>query len=299
MTSQSQPVGPKGLPESLRTKDRCLVMGILNVTPDSFSDGGNWDTPDAAVMQGRSLIEAGADLIDVGGESTRPGAERVTEQVELARVLPVITELVSAGVPVSIDTMRATTATAAVAAGACLVNDVSGGLADPEMLTAVADTSAGYIAMHWRAHSVEMDQWTNYSDDPVADVIDELTQRVAAAKSSGISTDRIVIDPGLGFAKESRHNWALLSQLTRLRGLGLPVLIGASRKRFLGHLLASDDEPRPLAQRDDATDAISALAAASGAWAVRVHDVSGSADAVRVAAAMFPRPLSEEEPWQI
>ncbi len=292
-------MGPKGLPESLRTKDRCLVMGILNVTPDSFSDGGNWDTPDAAVMQGRSLIEAGADLIDVGGESTRPGAERVTEQVELDRVLPVVTELVSAGIPVSIDTMRATTATAAVAAGACLVNDVSGGLADPQMLTAVADTSAGYIAMHWRAHSVEMDQWTNYSDDPVADVIDELTQRVEAAKSSGISTDRIVIDPGLGFAKESRHNWALLSQLSRLRGLGLPVLIGASRKRFLGHLLASGDEPRPLAQRDDATDAISALAAASGAWAVRVHDVSGSADAVRVAAAMFPRPLSEEELWQI
>ncbi len=283
----------------MRTTNRCLVMGILNVTPDSFSDGGNWDTPDAAVAQGRNLIEAGADLIDVGGESTRPGAQRVTEQAELDRVLPVVAQLSSAGIAVSIDTMRATTATAAVAVGACLVNDVSGGLADPDMLTAVADTSAGYIAMHWRAHSLEMDQWTNYSNDPVADVIDELTQRVEAAESSGISADRLVIDPGLGFAKESHHNWALLSEMARLRGLGLPVLIGASRKRFLGHLLARDDEPRPLAKRDDATDAISALAAASGAWAVRVHNVSGSADAVRVAAAMTPRRLSEEEPWQI
>ena len=286
MQAVSPQSGPLGLPTSLRISGRCLVMGIVNVTPDSFSDGGRWADPAAAVARARELVSAGADLIDVGGESTRPGAHRIDSATELDRVLPVVTELVAAGIPVSIDTMRASTAVAAVAAGACLVNDVSGGLADPEMLAAVAQTPAGYIAMHWRAHSDQMDRWANYSDDVVADVSAELADRVASAQAAGISADRIAIDPGLGFAKESVHNWALLRGLSRLRELGYPVLVGASRKRFLGELLADGAQQRPMAQRDAATDAISALAAAEGAWAVRVHDVRGSADAVRVVAAL-------------
>lgn len=286
MQAVSPQSGPLGLPTSLRISGRCLVMGIVNVTPDSFSDGGRWADPAAAVARGRELVSAGADLIDVGGESTRPGAQRIDSATELDRVLPVVTELVAAGIPVSIDTMRASTAVAAVAAGACLVNDVSGGLADPEMLAAVAQTPAGYIAMHWRAHSDQMDRWANYSDDVVGDVCAELADRVASAQAAGISADRIAIDPGLGFAKESAHNWALLRGLSRLRELGYPVLVGASRKRFLGELLADGAQQRPMAQRDAATDAISALAAAEGAWAVRVHDVRGSADAVRVVAAL-------------
>ena len=286
MQAVSPQAGPLGLPTALRVPGRCLVMGIVNVTPDSFSDGGRWADPAAAVTRGRELMSAGADLIDVGGESTRPGAQRIDSATELDRVLPVVTELVAAGIPVSIDTMRASTAVAAVTAGACLVNDVSGGLADPEMLAAVAQTPAGYIAMHWRAHSDQMDRWANYSDDVVADVSAELADRVASAQAAGISADRIAIDPGLGFAKEPAHNWALLRGLSRLRELGYPVLVGASRKRFLGELLADGAQQRPMAQRDAATDAISALAAAEGAWAVRVHDVRGSADAVRVVAAL-------------
>ncbi len=286
MQAVSPQPGPLGLPTSLRRPGRCLVIGIVNVTPDSFSDGGRWADPAAAVARGRELVSAGADLIDVGGESTRPGARRVDSATESDRVLPVVTELVAAGIPVSIDTMRASTAVAAVAAGACLVNDVSGGLADPEMLAAVAQTPAGYIAMHWRAHSDQMDRWANYTEDVVADVSAELADRVAAARAAGISADRIAIDPGLGFAKEPAHNWALLRGLPRLRELGYPVLVGASRKRFLGELLADGAQQRPMAQRDAATDAISALAAAEGAWAVRVHDVRGSADAVRVVAAL-------------
>ena len=286
MQAVSPQAGPLGLPTALRVPGRCLVMGIVNVTPDSFSDGGRWADPAAAVTRGRELMSAGADLIDVGGESTRPGAQRIDSATELDRVLPVVTELVAAGIPVSIDTMRASTAVAAVTAGACLVNDVSGGLADPEMLAAVAQTRAGYIAMHWRAHSDQMESWANYSDDVVGDVSAELADRVASAQAAGISADRIAIDPGLGFAKEPAHNWALLRGLSRLRELGYPVLVGASRKRFLGELLADGAQQRPMAQRDAATDAISALAAAEGAWAVRVHDVRGSADAVRVVAAL-------------
>lgn len=276
--------GPAGLPVALQSPNRCLVMGIVNVTPDSFSDGGRWPEPAAATAHARDLMSAGADLIDVGGESTRPGAQRVDEATEHRRVLPVVAELTAAGVPVSVDTMRASTAVAAVAAGACLVNDVSGGMADPDMLPAVAETTAGYIAMHWRAHSDQMDAWTHYSADVVGDVCSELTDRVLAAQEAGIAAERIVIDPGLGFAKEPSHNWSLLRGLSRLTALGYPVLIGASRKRFLGELLAEGTQPRPLPQRDAATDAISAIAAAEGAWAVRVHDVRGSADAVRVAA---------------
>ena len=247
-------------------------MGILNVTPDSFSDAHLSD----AVDHGRRLIADGADLIDVGGESTRPGAQRVPEAEELARVLPVV-EALAADVVVSIDTTRASVATAAVAVGARMVNDVSGGLADPEMLSTVAAAGVPYVAMHWRGHSTDMQTRAVY-DDVVTEVCDELAARRNAALDAGVQ--EIVLDPGLGFAKTAEHNWALLQRLDALTALGRPLLIGASRKAFLGALL--DD--RPPAERDDATTAVTVLAAQAGAWAVRVHDVAGSADAVRVVA---------------
>jgi len=273
---------PAGLPAALCSAERTLVIGVLNVTPDSFSDGGRFRNAQAAVEHGIALHTAGADLVDVGGESTRPGAERITAAEEEHRVLPVLNGLRAAGVPTSIDTMRASTAAAAVAEGAVLVNDVSGGLADPDMYGAVADLAVPYVVMHWRGHSTRMQSLTHY-DDVVKDVRTELTDRVQAALAAGIVADALVIDPGLGFAKEANHNWALLQALPQLLALGYPVLIGASRKRFLGGLLGdAAGEPRPVEQRDVATDAISALAAAAGVWAVRVHDVAGSVDAVRV-----------------
>jgi len=275
---------PSGLPERLASLDRCLVMGVLNTTPDSFSDGGRYLDVDRAIAHGLAMAAAGADLVDVGGESTRPGAVRVPADEEQARVLPVVRALADAGVAVSIDTMRGSTARAAVGAGACLVNDVSGGLADPDMLATVAALRVPYVAMHWRGHSERMNDLAVY-DDVVVDVASELAARVAAAVHAGVELDAVVVDPGLGFAKDADHNWALLRGLDHLLGLGLPVLVGASRKRFLGSLLADGDEPRPLEGRDDATDAITALAAAAGAWCVRVHDVRGSRDAVEVAAA--------------
>lgn len=262
--------------------DRPLVMGILNVTPDSFSDGGLHLAPGDAITHGLALSAQGADLVDVGGESTRPGAQRITAQQELDRVLPVIEALTAAGVPVSIDTMRASTARAAVAAGACVVNDVSGGLADEEMYGTVADLGVHYVAMHWRGHSTDMDALATYGD-VVAEVCAELLERVQAAEAAGVRRERIIVDPGLGFAKQTDHNWQLLNALPTLVALGLPVLVGASRKRFIGSLLAdSDGAPRPFADRDGASDAISALAAAAGAWAVRVHDVARTRDAVLV-----------------
>jgi len=276
---------PTGLPEPLAGLDRTAVIGVLNVTPDSFSDGGQFLASDVATAHGLHLREQGADIIDVGGESTRPGATRVPSEEECARVLPVVSGLVAAGVPVSIDTMRASTAEAAVAAGACLVNDVSGGLADDEMYTTVAGLGVPFVAMHWRGHSDRMNDLATY-DDVVVDVISELSARVEAAVSAGIARSAIVIDPGLGFAKNSVHNWQLLQALDRLMAVGPPVLIGASRKRFLGALLAEDSgDPREMTDRDAATDAITAIAASRGVWAVRVHDVRGSKDAVRVAAA--------------
>ena len=275
---------PAGLPADLARLERTLVMGVLNVTPDSFSDGGRYLDADAAIKHGIDLRDAGADLVDVGGESTRPGAKRVGVDVELERVLPVIAGLTAAGVHVSVDTMRGETAQAAVAAGACLVNDVSGGGADPSMHATVATLDVPYVAMHWRAHSAHMADHARYAD-VVAEVIAELQARVAEATAAGLAADRIVLDPGLGFAKESDHNWALLLALPQLVALGHPVLIGASRKRFLGALLAVDEQARPVGERDAATDAITAIAAMQGAWAVRVHDVSGSSDAVRVAQA--------------
>ena len=275
---------PLGLPASLAALDRCLVMGILNVTPDSFSDGGRWLDAEVAVRHGIEMTAQGADLVDVGGESTRPGAARISEEVELGRVMPVVEGLVAAGVVVSIDTMRASVARAAVEAGAAVVNDVSGGLSDPAILPTVAGLGVPYVAMHWRGYGDRMQDLAVY-DDVVTDVVTELSARAAAAVAAGMAPGSIVLDPGLGFAKEAGHNWALLNALDRLVALGHPVLVGASRKRFLGSLLAADGEPRPMDLRDRATDAVSALAAAAGAWCVRVHDVRGSRAAVEVAAA--------------
>ncbi|MGW4641726.1 dihydropteroate synthase [Sphaerisporangium sp. NPDC004334] len=264
---------------------RCLVMGVVNVTPDSFSDGGEWFDPDVAVRHGLDLVEQGADIVDVGGESTRPGAARVPLAEELRRVEPVIRTLAEHGVTVSVDTMRAEVAEAAVRAGAALVNDVSGGLADPAMPRVVAAAGVPYVVMHWRGHSHEMEARAVYSD-VVTEVTEELRKRVDSVLAEGVDERQIVVDPGLGFAKRAEHNWPLLAAVGRLGELGYPVIIGASRKRFLGRLLAGPDgTPRPFDRSDDATLAVTALAAHAGAWCVRVHQVRPNADAVRVAAA--------------
>src|SRR4051812_18819455 len=250
-------------------------MGIVNVTPDSFSDAHL----DDAVEHARRLLREGADLVDVGGESTRPGAARVPVEVELERVLPVVRALAGDGAAVSVDTTRAEVAVAAVGAGALMVNDVSGGLADADMLPSVARLGVPYVAMHWRGHSTDMQSKAVYSD-VVADVCTELAARRDAAAAAGIVD--VVLDPGLGFAKTGDHNWALLRALPELRALGGPLLVGASRKAFLGALLNG----RPATGRDAASAAVTVLAATAGAWGVRVHDVAASADAVRVVAAM-------------
>jgi dihydropteroate synthase len=265
---------------------RCAVMGVLNVTPDSFSDGGRYLHLEDALAHGVDMWTDGADLVDVGGESTRPGAGRVDADTEIARVRPVIRGLSAAGVAVSVDTTRARVAEAAIEAGAVIVNDVSGGLADPDMARVVATAKVPWILMHWRGASQDMDSLATYSD-VVADVRAELTQRVDAAVTAGVDPSALVLDPGLGFAKLAEHNWALLRRLDVLLELGFPVLVGASRKRFLGSLLAGrEGEPRPPDGREDATAAVSALVAAAGAWGVRVHDVRRSLDAVIVAQAM-------------
>ncbi|MFC4854421.1 dihydropteroate synthase [Actinophytocola glycyrrhizae] len=257
-------------------------MGVLNVTPDSFSDGGRYLHLDDALAHGVELWTDGADLVDVGGESTRPGADRVAPDVEIARVVPVVRSLSSAGVAVSVDTTRAHVAAAAIEAGAAIVNDVSGGLADPDMARVVAEAGVPWILMHWRGSSRDMELLASY-DDVVTDVRDELSARVDAALAAGVSSDALVLDPGLGFAKKGDHNWALLRRLDVLQALGFPVLVGASRKRFLGTLLADKEGvPRPPDGREDATAAISALVARAGAWGVRVHDVRRSLDAVKV-----------------
>ncbi|MEV0805622.1 dihydropteroate synthase [Micromonospora sp. NPDC050200] len=259
-----------------------VVMGVLNVTPDSFSDGGRYADRDAAVAHGVRLREEGAALVDVGGESTRPGADRVDAATEAARVVPVIRELVAAGVAVSIDTSRALVAEAALTAGAAVVNDVSGGLADPDMARVVRDAGCPWVLMHWRGHSRGMRELASYTD-VVDDVRAELGQRVDEALAAGVAADRIIVDPGLGFAKTAAHNWELSARLPELVALGFPLLFGASRKSYLGRLLAdADGEPRPTAGREAATAATSLLAVAAGAWGVRVHDVRGTADALAV-----------------
>jgi len=264
---------------------RCVVMGVLNVTPDSFSDGGRYLGLDQALEHARAMWARGADLVDVGGESTRPGAARVDAETELARVLPVIRTLAGEGIRLSVDTTRAAVAVAAIEAGAHVVNDVSGGLADPDMARVAAEAGVPWVLMHWRGHSKDMQALASY-EDVVADVRSELLSRVDAALSAGVAESAIVLDPGLGFAKNAEHDWALLRGLDSLLSLGFPVLVGASRKRFLGRLLSEKDgTPRPPDGREDATAAISALAAAAGAWGVRVHEVGASLDAVAVAAA--------------
>lgn len=294
--AQSLPEPGSALPPALRDPGRTLVMGVVNVTPDSFSDGGQWFAPEVAIVHGETLLAQGADLIDVGGESTRPGAARVPVDEELRRVLPVIRALASAGAVVSVDTMRAGVARAALEAGASIVNDVSGGLADPAMGAVVGDAGVPYVVTHWRGHSDVMDARSEYRD-VVRDVTRELGDRIAALAEAGVAPGQVILDPGLGFAKPGAANWPLLARLPELTALGYPVLVGASRKRFLGHLLAEDRwqrsgavgaspaEPVPPVERDAATAAVTALAAAAGAWAVRVHEVPPSRDAVLVARA--------------
>ncbi|UUU29331.1 dihydropteroate synthase [Streptomyces sp. CA-210063] len=261
-------------------------MGILNVTPDSFSDGGLYVVTRRAVQHGLRMAREGADLVDVGGESTRPGAEPVPVEEELSRVVPVVRELVCAGVPVSVDTMHAEVAQAAVEAGACLVNDVSGGLADPAMAATVAAAGVPYIAAHWRAPSREMDRHAIYGD-VVGEVVSELLARVDALTAAGVAPGRIILDPGLGFAKNAGHDWRILANLQALQAAGFPVLVGASRKRFIGEVLSgcTDGVSAPHG-RDVATAAVSALAAAAGVACVRVHDVRSSLHAVCMAAAL-------------
>lgn len=263
-----------------------LIMGIVNVTPDSFSDGGRYLDADAAIAHGLWLRAEGADILDVGGESTRPGAERVAPRTEQERVLPVIQALTEAGARVSVDTMNASTARAAVDAGARYVNDVSGGLADPDMLPAIAESGAEAIIGHWRGPSADMYARAQY-DDVVRDVLGELTERVAAAAEAGIPPGRLVVDPGIGFGKKGGQNWEALRALPRIVGLGHRVLVGASRKRFLGEALATDgttDDPNvTTARRDLATAVTSVLSAQAGAWGVRVHDVAATRDALRIA----------------
>lgn len=261
----------------------CVVMGVVNVTSDSFSDGGRYLDPDLAVAHGVELYRAGADIIDVGGESTRPGAMRVDPETEVARVVPVIRGLVEAGVPASVDTMRAGVAEAALDAGVSVINDVSGGRADPAMVKVVAAADVPWILMHWRAgadyrHTGPADHY----DDVVAEVRAELSAQVDLAVAAGVEPERLILDPGLGFAKNADHNWALLAALPEFVASGIPILIGASRKRFLGALLADEEGPRPPDGREVATATVSALAATHGAWGVRVHDVRASLDAIAV-----------------
>jgi dihydropteroate synthase len=241
-----------------------LIMGILNVTPDSFADGGRHNDFNAAVARGLEMIAEGVDIIDIGGESTRPGADRVSEAEEIERTIPVITELAKHGARISIDTMRASTAEAAIKAGASIINDVSGGLADPEMLQTAARLGVPYIAMHWRGQSKDMNSKAIYQD-VVIDVISELQVRITAALDAGIEVGNLIIDPGLGFAKDAEHNWEIIDSIDSLVDVGYPVLIGASRKRFLGG--NSPDE------REQATIDLTKRLATTGVWAVRVHSV--------------------------
>jgi len=261
--------------------DRPVVMGILNVTPDSFADGGRFESFESALKRGLEMLEEGVDIIDVGGESTRPGSKRISTDEELHRVLPVIEALAANGAVISIDTKRAITAREAVEAGAHIVNDVSAGLSDPEMLSIVASLKCPYIAMHTRGESADMQLRAVY-DDVVKEVVDELRGRVSASLAAGIAPENLILDPGIGFAKESEHNWEILNHLDAFKALGYPILIGASRKRFLGKLVDADRTDA----RESATIALTALLAKQGIWGVRVHSVKPHRDAIAVARSM-------------
>jgi dihydropteroate synthase len=276
--------------DGLPRPGRCLVLGILTVTPDAFSDGGKTFRPDLAISHGLDLLRRGADIIDVGGESVRPGAARISLAEEMRRVLPVVAELAAAGAVVSVDTTRARVAQAALAAGARMVNDISGGLADPAMLPLAADRGFPYVLMHWRARS-----GAGYRD-VVAEVLAELADRIAAARRAGVAADRLIVDPGIGLAKTDDQSWRILARMNEFRRLGCPVLIGAPGRSFLGRLLADRSGDRPPDRRDSASAALSALAARAGMWGVRVHDVDSSLDAVRVAAALSEAGRAQDPP---
>ena len=268
-------------------RDRTLLMGVLNVTPDSFSDGGRWADPETAVAHARELIAQGADVIDVGGESTRPGAQRVDVDTEISRVLPVVRALLAdgtspaAGAIISVDTIHAATAEAVIDAGAHIINDVSGGLADPAMHGLIARTGVVYVCQHWRGDPETMDRLTDYPGGVVAGVEAELRERLAELDAAGVDRAQVVLDPGLGFAKTHTQSWELLAATSRLiADLGQPLLVGSSRKRFLAQ--AAEAQATPV-QRDAVTAATTALAAAAGAWAVRVHEVPANRAAVRTA----------------
>jgi dihydropteroate synthase len=282
-------VSPLHVVPDLPQPGRTLVMGVVNVTPDSFSDGGEWLDPAAAIAHGLDLLTEGGDIIDVGGESTRPGATRPEVSEELRRVLPVVHELAAAGACVSIDTMRAAVAEQALAAGARLVNDVSGGRSDPGMLRLVAESGVPYVGTHWRGHSHDMQSKASYAD-VVAEVVAELRSQLDEADRAGVAKDKLIIDPGFGYAKTAEHNWQLLERLEEFEVLGRPMLVGASRKAFLGRLLADPDgTPRPAKQRDDATTALTTVLALRGVWGVRVHSVRASRDAIAVAQRLLRR----------
>ncbi len=267
-----------------------VIMGILNVTPDSFSDGGQFDSVESAVEAAKSMVANGADIIDIGGESTRPGAERIPLEVELERVIPVIVELSAQGIYVSIDTMHSEVAKAAVGAGAQMVNDVSGGLSDPQMLATVANLGVPIVLMHWRGPSRTMQENIHY-DNVLTDVCSELQTQAKAAQSAGIERGNIILDPGIGFGKEAEHNWELLRNIDALLALGYPLLVGVSRKRFLGSLLADlEGTPRDVSIRDTASAVLAAHILQRGAWGIRVHDVQATRDACKALCAINPNP---------
>jgi dihydropteroate synthase len=261
--------------------DRPVVMGILNITPDSFADGGRFEKFELALKRGLEMLREGVDIIDVGGESTRPGSHSISSDEELRRVIPVIEALSSSGAVISIDTKRAETARMAIRAGAHIVNDVSAGLADPEMLSVVAALACPFIAMHTRGESAGMQLRAVY-DDVVDEVGTELQERAEASLAAGILPENLILDPGIGFAKESEHNWRILNHLEAFTSIGYPILIGASRKRFLGKLVGAENTD----ERESATIALTALLAKKGIWGVRVHSVKPHLDAIAVARSM-------------
>lgn len=273
------------------------IMGVLNVTPDSFSDGGRWFDQSSAVAHGLDLLSSGADILDIGGESTRPGATRVDEAEELRRVIPVVRELAGAGARISVDTMRARVAAAAIDAGAQIINDVSAGLSDPAMLSVAADTGVPIVLMHWRGYLDRADASFHY-DDVVAEVIAELRTRIDAAVAAGVDPADIIVDPGLGFSKNAEHNWQILAGLSEFAVFDQRLLVAASRKRFIASLVSPEDPAQAgEAEKDEATAVISAFAAQAGAWAVRVHDPASSALACRVAGAIAAHSGSAPSPW--